>query len=154
MMAVRDVPAVPHLTLAVSSRYSVLVAVAVLTWHVAPPVLRPAAVVPSLVVYVRAFAAGIVALDEVDVDVDEPGALGEPYWLSVPLAVTIGASTVSLHVLRVQAPLVLDVTLVGLFVVLDEGFGIHRYGTVEDVTQLPALGRGDETEENSHRTSE
>lgn len=141
-MAVRDVSAIPQLELAVGSRYSVLFALAVLTWHAGPPVLRPLAAVPSLVIYVRAYAATVAAIDAVDVD--EPIELVEPLWLSVPVAVTIGASTASLHVLRVQSPLVLTVTLGVLLGVLEAAFSIHRYGTVEDVTQLLAMGLDDD----------
>ncbi|WP_128478076.1 hypothetical protein [Halorussus pelagicus] len=91
----------------------------------------------QMVIYVRAYAAVWVALE--DLNAEEPAELLEPYWLSVPLAVTIGASTASVHVLVLRSPMVLAVTLVVLTGVLEEVYGIHRHGTAEDVTRLRAL---------------
>ncbi len=145
-MAVREVSVVPQLTPALYSRYSVLVALSVLLWYTSAgaPVLRALAVAPVLVVYVRAYAAVWVALE--DVAVEEPAEFFEPVWLAVAVAVTIGASTASVHVLRLRSPAMLDLTVVALVVVLEAMFGVHEYGTARDVARLRATVLDDEKE--------
>jgi hypothetical protein len=106
--------------------------------------LRGLALGPALVIYVRAYAAVWVALE--DVDVDEPAALVEPIWLSSTLAVTIGASTASLHVLRLQSPMLVTVLFAVLFLLLEEAFGVHEYGTPQDVARLRTFLLNDEDE--------
>lgn len=138
-MAVRDASVVPQLEVAVFSRYSVLFAGSVLLWMASGGslVARVLAVVVQLVIYVRAYAGIWVVLEAAEVD--DAGSLCEPYWLSTAVAVTIGASTVSLHVLRLRWPMLLAVVLVALVGVLEAAFGIHEYGTARDVVRLRAM---------------
>jgi hypothetical protein len=149
-MAVREVSIVPQLTPALFGRYSVLVALSVVVWSASAgaPLIRTLAVVPQLIVYVRAYAAVWVALE--DVTVEEPAELFAPYWLSVAVAVTIGASTASVHVLRLRSPTTLSLTVVALVGVLEAMFGIHEYGTARDVARLRAMILDDEKERGEY----
>lgn len=145
-MAVREIPAIPQLGSALFARYSLLLALSVVVWSAGSgsALLRALAVAPQLVIYVRAYAAVWVALE--DLDIEEPAKLLEPYWLSVPLAVTIGASTASVHVVVLRSPMLLAVTLVVLTFALEEAFSIHRHGTARDVTRLRSSILDDEKE--------
>lgn len=125
-------------------RFSTLFAATTLLFWSDHELLRALAVVPILVAYVRAYAGVWVVLE--DVVVEEPAELFDPFWLSVAVSVTIGASTASVHVLRLRSPAMLDLTVVALVGVLETMFGIHEYGTARDVARLRATVLNDEKE--------
>jgi len=126
---------------ALPRRYSTLLAATTLLFLSGNELL---AIPIQFVIYVRAYAAIWVGLE--DFDIEEPAKLLEPYWLSVPLAVTIGASTASVHVLVLRSPMLLAVTLDVLTFALEEAYGIHRHGTAKDVTRLRSSILDDEKE--------